>query len=149
MDVLKARSQALGPHPPCISTATSWADATRALGKEVDMDGLYRHHGHLLVRAVRSAGKLKGIYKDLFPQDAIHYDWKFQGGANAEQTWPARSWAHYGPASYGPAYAMAQPGWLERPHWIPHTVHQTPTYPSCHEGREGNGIQTYGGVSFV
>lgn len=74
---MKERLMHLGPHPRSIANATSWADITRDIGKQLDLDAMYRQHGHMLVRQLRKQGKLKGLYREMFPQAAAYYDHKF------------------------------------------------------------------------
>ena len=77
MDEVKYRLNALGDYPACIQKAKSWEDVCRSLGKEIEMNRLHEKHGPSLVRAVRQAGKLKGIYKELFPATAEYWDRTF------------------------------------------------------------------------
>ena len=77
MEEVKWRMNALGAFPACVERARSWEDVCRAFGKEIEMNRLHEKHGVSLVREVKKAGKLKGIYRELFPEAAEYWDQTF------------------------------------------------------------------------
>ena len=77
MNALLADLMTLGPHHECMDGAKSWEGVTRKLGKELDMTSRYTIHGPTLVRAMRAAKGLKGIFRRQFPEAAAALDQQF------------------------------------------------------------------------
>ena len=86
MDELKAKMLHLAPYSAAMAKATSWQDITRAYGKDLDMNNLYAKHGCKLLRAVRQAGKLKGIYQQAFPEATTYWNKRFGISCSASST---------------------------------------------------------------
>ena len=74
---LKRDLKELGPRPECVRNVRNWSDFGRKIGFELDMDGRYSQHGHLLIRAVRREKNLVGMYRKQFPEAAKQYDDEF------------------------------------------------------------------------
>ncbi len=75
MDELSQILKELPSNDECFQK-NSWEDVTRAVGKKVDLNGMYRKHGAALVGALRKAGKLKGLLRKLIPDLALRLDSK-------------------------------------------------------------------------
>ena len=75
MDELRSRIASLEPNPPLYKDKEpeTWSSLCATVGNAVNVTQLVRTYGAPLVRDIKKAGKLGGIYEDIHPQIAARY----------------------------------------------------------------------------